>query len=423
MVISLAGRRGWLFSVTLLVVAGLYLFFAGVEFVALHFAVRADLSGLQRAERLSPGNADFRNQLGRYFTFAAPDPQAALDHYQLAVRLNPHQASYWLDLASAQQVSGNPAGQLEAIQAALRAEPTSPHVAWEAANFFLVTGDEDRALREFSVVIANDLSLAPAALQYCWRVRPDVDFLLREVVPAHPDALIAFLTLLTTKHETDGTIKTWDRLVQLHQKFALRYLFEHVAHLLLDHRPDAALAAWEQTSGVLDLSAYLPRRDNRVVNPDFSLDILNGGFDWTYVNRRGVRPLLDPTEFREGGYRSLSITFEGPGINDAGIQQLIPVSGGRTYDFSAYYKSSEFEGAGGPQIVLRDAYSGVPLFASDPLINAEIWREVQSEVTVPDATTLLALNIERFPAGSPIRGKLWLDSFSLSPAARAKENP
>jgi hypothetical protein len=181
------------------------------------------------------------------------------------------------------------------------------------------------------------------------------------------------------------------------------------------------MAAWEKTSGLLDLSGYLPTADNLVVNPDFSLDILNGGFDWTYVNRRGVRPLLDPTDFRQG-HRSLSITFEGPGINDAGIQQVIPVRGGTTYHFSAYYKSSEFEGAGGPQIVLRDAYSGVPLFASDPLTDSDIWKEVQADVTVPGSATLLVLAIERFPAGSPIRGKLWLDSFALSPAATAKES-
>jgi hypothetical protein len=36
-------------------------------------------------------------------------------------------------------------------------------------------------------------------------------------------------------------------------------------------------------------------------------------------------------------------------------------------------------------------------------------------VTTPDSTTLLVLAIERFPAGSPIRGKLWLGDFELSP--------
>jgi hypothetical protein len=174
------------------------------------------------------------------------------------------------------------------------------------------------------------------------------------------------------------------------------------------------MSAWEQSADVLGLSAYLPTDDNLVVNGDFSLDILYGGFDWTYVDRTGVRPLLDPSDFHQG-HRSLFLTFEGPGINDAGISQLIPVHGATTYDFSAYYKSAEFEGAGGPQIVLRDAYTGATLFASDALNDADFWKEVHSQITIPNTTTLLRLAIERFPAGSPIRGKLWLDDFELSP--------
>jgi hypothetical protein len=234
------------------------------------------------------------------------------------------------------------------------------------------------------------------------------------VVPARADSLIAFLNLLMSKQETEGAIKTWERLAQLHQKFQNRYLYEYVRYLIAVHRPDAAMSAWEQTAGILGLAAYLPTHDNLVVNGDFSLDILNGGFDWTYVNRIGVQPLLDPSDFRQG-QRSLSLTFEGPGINDAGIQQLIPVRAATTYEFSAYYKSADFEGAGGPQIVLRDAYTGAPLYSSDPLNDADFWKEVHSQVKIPDSTTLLLLAIERFPRGSPIRGKLWLNDFELSP--------
>jgi hypothetical protein len=132
--------------------------------------------------------------------------------------------------------------------------------------------------------------------------------------------------------------------------------------------------------------------------------------------------LLDPSDFRQG-QRSLSLTFEGPGINDAGIQQLIPVHGATTYDFSAYYKSADFEGAGGPQIVLRDAYTGTALFASDPLNDADFWKEVHSKFTTPNSTTLLRLAIERVPAGSPIRGKLWLNDFELSPEVSPDHSP
>lgn len=67
-------------------------------------------------------------------------------------------------------------------------------------------------------------------------------------------------------------------------------------------------------------------------------------------------------------------------------------------------------------IVLRDAYTGTPLYTSDSLNDADFWKEVHSKVTTPDSTNLLRLAIERFPAGAAIRGKLWLDNFQLSPA-------
>jgi len=414
MAIPLSNRRRWQFAAGVVFVGCVYIFLTGAEYAASVFASRAELPSLERAVRLSPGNADYRHRLGRYFAFVAVDPQSAIESLRAAVELNPHDARYWFDLAAAYQVTGDLTGQRAALDRALQAEPTAPDVAWEAANFFLIDGDIDRALREFRVVIENDVSLVDAALRACWRVRPDPDALLRDVVPARTDSLIAFLNLMTSKQETEGAIKTWQRLAQLHEKFQNRYLYEYVRYLIAAHRPDAAMSAWQQTAGVLGLAAYLPTQDNLVVNGDFSLDILNGGFDWTYVNRIGVQPLLDPSDFRQG-QRSLSLTFEGPGINDAGIQQLIPVRAATTYEFSAYYKSADFQGAGGPQIVLRDAYTGAPLYSSDPLNDADFWKEVHSQVKTPNSTTLLVLAIERFPAGSPIRGKLWLGDFELSP--------
>ena len=414
MVISLEGRQGWLFPASLALLVSVYLVLAGTDLAASHFAARPDLANLERAVRLAPGNAEYRHRLGRYFAFVASDPEAATQNFEAAARLNPHEARYWLELVSAYQVAGNPAGQREALEHALLASPTAPDVAWEAANFFLVAGDTERAFHDFRVVIKNDPSLAGLAFQSCWRASPDTEVMLRDVVPPSADSLIAFLSFLMYKHETEGTIRVWDRLMQLHQKFESRYLFSFVNFLVLAHRPDAASAAWEQSASLLDLASYLPTSDNLIVNGDFSQDILNGGFDWTYVNRNGVRLLLDSSDFRQGN-RSLSITFEGPGISDAGVRQLIPVHGQTAYDFTAYYKSAEFQGAGGPQIVLRDAYTGTALFTSEPLNDADFWKPVHAKLATSATTNLLALTIERFPAGSPIRGKLWLDNFELSP--------
>jgi len=411
----LTGRpRRLLAGSALLILA--YLLLATKEFAASHYGFQPDLVSLERAVRLSPGNAEFQSHLGRYFAFVAGDPQAALQSYQAATGLNPHQARYWFDLASAYQVAGNPNAQRAALEHAVQAEPTAPDVAWEAANFFLVEGDTERALREFRVVIENDYSLINLAIPICWRVRPDADALLHAVIPHRTDTLLSFLSFLQARNEPDGAIKTWDQLIQLHQKFDTVFMLDYVRYLVREHRPDAAAAAWEQASNVLNLPAYLPSPDNLIVNGDFSLDVLNGGFDWTYQVQPGVRLLLDPSDFREG-QRSLSITFEGPGISDAGIRQWIPVHAATPYEFTVYYKSSEFQGAGGPQIVLRDFYSGQAVYTSDPLNGADFWKAVHARFTTPPATTLLVLNIERLPAGSPIRGKLWLDDFQLAPAS------
>ncbi len=392
-----------------------YLFLSAREFLASIFAGRPDPTSLARAIRLSPGNADYRNRLGRYFYLSNADPQSSLEPLRSAVQINPHQARYWLDLGGAFQLLGDLDGQRESIEHALAVEPTDPHVAWEAANLFVVQGDIDRALREFRVVIENDPYLPGAALETCWRVRPDAGALLQEVVPSRPDSLLRFLTLLMTKQQTDGSLKVWDRLLQLHEKFEAQYLFDYVRYLILARRPDAALSAWQQAAALLGLSSYLPNSDNLIVNGDFSLDVLNGGFDWTYQKRSGVRLLLDPSDFRQG-HRSLSVTFEGPGISDAGIHQFVNVRGGTAYEFTAYYKSTEFQGAGGPQIVLRDAYTGQVFFASDPMVDGDFWKAVHAQFTTPPSTNLLIVNIERTPAGSPLRGKIWLDDFQLNPA-------
>jgi tetratricopeptide (TPR) repeat protein len=411
---SLSARQRTYLGVAVISLATIYLLLTAKEYAASVFAAKPELATLQRAVRLSPGNADYRHRLGRFYAFVAGDSQAAIDSYHAAVALDPYDAHYWFDLAAAYQVTGNVEGQRVALDHALAADPTTPDVAWEAANFFLVQGDIDRALHEFRVVIENDISLIDASLQACWRVRPDADLMLASVVPPRIDTLKAFLYLLITRQETDGAIKAWDHLCQLRQKFDLGILFDYVRYMTRVQRPEAAMAGWEHAAPSLGLTAYLPTDDNLIINGDFSQDVLGGGFDWTYAGRTGVKQLLDSSDVFEAR-RSLSLTFEGPGISDAGIQHIIFVQGGTTYDFSAYFKALDFEGAGGPQIVLRDVYTGVPLYTSDPLKDADFWKEVHARIVTPPSTTLLVLSIERFPAGSPIRGKLWLDDFQLSP--------
>lgn len=392
----------------------LYFFLAGRLLLASWFGDRPEIASLQRAARIDPGDADFRHRLGRYYALVARDPGAAIEPYRAAVRLNPFSARYWFDLASAYQVLGDTPNQTWALGHAIEADPTTPDVAWEAANFYLVQGDNEKALREFRVVLENEPTLASPAIQFCWRIHPDVDSLLRDTVPVRSEAYLAFLTLLMQKHETAATAKVWAALVAAPQPFELRYVHNYFRYLIDEKDVDQASLVWRQAAPRFGLSAYLPSDRNLIVNGDFSLDVLNGGFDWQYQKQQSVNLTLDPGEFH-GGRRSLLITFDGPGVADAGIRQFIAVQPNTAYDFSGYYKSGELEGAGGPHFTIQDVFSRAVFYDSDELKEAGFWKSAAGQFTTAADSRLLVLHIRRLPEGSPIRGKLWVDDFRLVP--------
>jgi hypothetical protein len=150
-----------------------------------------------------------------------------------------------------------------------------------------------------------------------------------------------------------------------------------------------------------------------VVNGDFSLPVLNGGFDWLYEKSSDVALALDPTE-SHSGHRSLSIIFDSRGMEDAGIRQLIPVEPHTEYEFSAYFKSEDIQGAGGPRFLLEDHFTRANYFASEELKDANVWKQVTGTFSTGPDTTLLVLRIQRVPAGNAIRGKLWIGGVRLA---------
>ena len=306
------------------------------------------------------------------------------------------------------------------------ANPHSSDVAWQVANLYLSQGALEPALREYRKVLESNSALTPQALQISWKVRPDIDLLLQNVVPASADE--PFLSFLVSSNEPDAAAKLWERIVSLQQPVERRYLFDYLRYLFTHHDPAQASRVWEQAANLSDLAAYQPTQENLLVNGDFSLAILNNGFDWIYKKSSAVSLAIDPDEGHSGS-RSLCIVFQGPGIEDAGIRQLVSVDPDTTYAFSSYYRAEEMDGAGGPEFAIEDVYSGTKLFMSDDLRDTESWTTMNGSFTTGPATHLVVLRVARVPANRPIRGKLWIDGLKLvsaghiASAERKKEQP
>lgn len=414
---SVRNRRA---AIAFLVLAAAYLMVVTFRFAAASYSDSPNESSLIRAARLDPGNAAYAHDIGRFELLAGSNPQTALPWLEKATRLDTHKASYWVDLALAQQAVGNTAAERDDLRQALEAAPRTPEIAWQAANLFLAQGSPDDAMHAFRQVIENDPPLASMAIQTCWKTHPDAEFLLDNVIT--PGADESFLEFLTGRHEQAAAAVVWQKMYSLQQPISRGHLFEYVRDLIAHQQPEEASKVWRQAANMADLSAYQPSSENLLVNGDFSLEILDGGFDWLHQKTRGVALALDPNE-NHSSPRSLRIVFDGPGIEDAGIRQMVAVEPNMPYEFSGFYKASDMDGAGGTKFALQDLYRETTFYMSDELQNADFWKKVGgSFVTGPD-THMLVLRIARVPAGSPIRGKLWIDGLRLVAQDARREDP
>lgn len=382
------------------------------DYVAYHLAGSQQSEAIERAITLDPSNAKYHHSLGSYFMFSAHRPDQAIPFYKAAVELNPYVARYWLDLASAYQFTGAPEKQRVALEQAIKVDPNSPRITWEAANSFLAQGERQKAFRQFRQLFKTDETRVQAALQVCWRATHDADELSDALLPK-PKVYFQFLNLLVGEQETRPAKSVWSRLVALNQQFDPRAAMPYVSYLITQQEVSPAQRAWKDLSQIIpSFRGYLPHDGNLIVNGGFEENILNGGFDWRYQIVSSVRLVLDTSKFHSGSH-SFSATFNGEPVSDIGLTQLISVNPDTGYWFSSYVKTDTIFAASGPQFVISDVSNSNPLLYSEELMGTSEWKEITGEFKTGPATNLITLRILRPPGAGRIAGKLWIDDVSV----------
>ena len=401
------------FAAACLLGAAIYLQFALRAFLASHLAASLDPPKIQRAIQLEPANAEYRDLLARTLALSGATLDEAVSDYRAAVRLNPYEARYWLDLAGAYQFAERTKEQGDSVEHAVEADPTTPHVAWEAANFFLVQGNRKRALRYFRVVLANDPEAVDSTLQLCWRATGDATEMLDNALPPRPDLYLSFLGLLVTKQEVAAAENVWNRLIGLQRTFSAKLALPYFRFLIAKQEVEPATSAWKQLADVdRSLQPYLPSSRNLVINGGFEENLLNGGFDWWYQSYVHATLAIDTTEFHSGT-RSLSVTFDGYSVPEVQIVQFIPVKPNTVYEFSAESRTEDIDTASGPRFAIVDASTNSSYVLTDDTPGTSPWRLHEARFQTGPNTNLLAVKIVRDPPAPLIRGKLWIDDVKL----------
>ncbi|HVO80503.1 MAG TPA: hypothetical protein VMT28_07220, partial [Terriglobales bacterium] len=194
--------------VAALAVAGLYLHASSRLYRAFRWAEDGTPQNLKTAARLEPMDAEYRYRIGRYSLLMQDFPNA-IDEVKAATALNPYDARYWLDLASAYLAADHPAETQQALARALGADPTMPDVVWQVANYELVEGDTALAMQRFHDLVEHAPETLPATLNVCWPATRDPDLIADKVLPARPEAYFTFINFLRNKRRPEASDKVW----------------------------------------------------------------------------------------------------------------------------------------------------------------------------------------------------------------------
>ncbi len=381
-------------------------------YLAQRSAKPGQIAGLEHAIWLVPDNADFYASLGAELFASNRDYDRVADNFLNAVRLNPNQAWYWLQLASVYRVTGDREKQINAVQAALIAEPSDPEVAEQAAGFFIGIGEANRAMPLFRRALALNPDAAARVLPVCWREARDVNLILANVIPENPQLQLQFLSFLTEAKDRAAARKVWRYLLNSHEAFQPQLSFFYFDYLLKERDAEGFDRDWHDLADVApELRTYLPN-ENLIVNAGFEQPLLNAGFDWRHRPADHVATGIDGTVAYSGGH-SLALSYDGNPAEDAGWKQFIPVQANAEYEFSAWIKSENVISSSGPRIAIIDGFSGANLFLSDDVLDTHPWQETTGVFFVPAETELIAVKIIREPADTRIRGRVWIDDLRL----------
>jgi tetratricopeptide (TPR) repeat protein len=398
--------------------------------LAAHYAGMETRAGQERAVQLEPGNPEEWFLLGRYWQYniEEPDSQRAVVAYRNALSLDPHSATTWLDLAASYESEANAAAARDAFQQAKRVYPISAEVAWRYGNFLLRQGEIPAAFAEIRHSVAVDPKRAAEAVSRSWRLDPDINSIIENVLPPTAPIYLDAIRELDADAALDPALTVWEKLraLQPPPRIELSQVIPFTDSLMQAHRIDDAHRVW--TQAVTLANPVPPPNDatgSVIWDGGFETGVSGGGFAWVFAPASlGVQSSFDAKE-KHSGERALRLIFDGRrNVDFSGICHIAFVETGASYRFSAWVHTQALTTDQGVRFRLEWTENAHSASVETPDVHGtQPWTELSIPWTATgDASRQVRVCVSRKPSddfGSRIHGSAWIDDVALTPAPNA----
>jgi hypothetical protein len=381
---------------------------------------QANLSkeSLLKAIRLNPSNPDPFYRLGIFYQwdFQNIDLKESLKYLREAIKRNPLEQQYYLDLAKVLHRMGEKNLSIQALEKAILVFPTSYQGRWVSGNLLLQQGVPEKALPHFTYILANFPNQSSLVYDVLLRAINDMDFILNKVVPKDPPSMNQYLTYLYEIGDRESAKKAWEIKASYGVKNDRAQTLRHIGFLISQGDLNEAFHVWK--TGLREEGLSIPSDGNLITNGGFEeKEILGGGFDWKMTNVPGAEISFDHSTAFEGK-RSLKIVFNGKeNVDFQHVYQFVALKPNSEYVLKAHMKTKALTTKSG----IRIEISGVgPAFhgASEALIADNGWKELTIAFRTPPQSQGGVVRVRREKTDKFdrfISGTVWIDNVSLTP--------
>ena len=389
-------------------------------------ANKPTVGNLERAVKLDPGNAEIQMRLGSLYEYSPVDMQVgkAEEDFRRATHLDPYDPQTWLDLAAALQFQGR-SDEAEACRRRVDLlAPKIPGYQWPLANFYLLQGNTEEALRHFKLVLAGTSQYDTNVFTLAWKATDDAGKILQELIPERAKTEFNYLNFLLSRHRLDDAEPVWKRILDGSDEFSPKDASPYIDTLIAGHKPEEAYQVWTdlQKRGLIRSSSTLSG-SNLIFNGDFEDEFLNFGFAWRIVPLEGVYAGVDSSTYHSPSH-SLMVQFSGKGnLQFEHVYQYVKVASGQAYHLQALMKTEGITTDSGPRLEVYDAYNPTVLdkLTDDLTGTTDAWTTLLLDFVTGPKTQMVVVRLKRLPSqkiDNLIAGRVWLDDVRLTPAQK-----
>jgi carbohydrate binding protein with CBM4/9 domain len=365
----------------------IWLSYSGIRTaMAAHHVGLNTRAGYERAVRLEPGNAGNWYLLGRHWQYGLDEADA------------PH----------------------DAVLRAQNAYPLSPEVSWRYGNFLLRQNEVPQAYAELHAAVYVEPRRSAEAVSLCWRVDPDLQAILDNVIPRDRDAYLDVIHELTAEQQFAVALAVWSRFVPMHPRLQMLDAIPFTSALIGKRMVADAVRIWDDAIRLSGIPAPPDPPGSVVWDGGFESAVQGGGFAWFLANpSQGFRIALDSKE-RHSGRRSLRVTFDGRhNLRFQRACHYAPVQPGVPYHFSAWVRTQTLTTDQGVKFRLDwMENSHARSLATAQLLGTQPWTQIQMNWNPGKDVHQVAICVVRKPStkfDSQMQGAAWFDDVELTP--------